>query len=131
LELLYDGPYCVLARSCDWFRVQVGDKTDTISTSHLKPCLDRSPNTPWAAQRGHIPLAAPGPPTRAGDIVTTFRALACFGCCEDVITAWVVARNRFFLPNVRGFLYARAPPGCSRPPHRPGDLNNSAGRRSA
>jgi hypothetical protein len=42
LEPLYNGPYCVLARSWDWFCIQVGDRTDTISTSRLKPCLDLS-----------------------------------------------------------------------------------------
>jgi hypothetical protein len=42
LEPLYDGPYRLLACSQDWFRIQVGDRADTISTSHLKPCLDPS-----------------------------------------------------------------------------------------
>jgi hypothetical protein len=37
----------------------------------------------------------------------------------------------FFLPKARGFLYARAPPGCSSPPHRPCGNNDSAGCRSA
>jgi hypothetical protein len=63
--------------------------------------------TPWATQSGHVPLAthgaAPGLPTRAGDVVNTFRAFACFGCCEDIITAWVGAQNRFFSPKPGGF----------------------------
>jgi hypothetical protein len=42
LEPLYDGPYRVLARSQDWFYIQVGDRTDTISTRRLKPSLDLS-----------------------------------------------------------------------------------------
>jgi hypothetical protein len=37
LEPLYDGPCSVLARIRDWFCLQVSDRTDTISTSCLKP----------------------------------------------------------------------------------------------
>jgi transposase InsO family protein len=40
LEWLYNGPYRVLTRSRDFFRLQMGDRTDTVSTSRLKPCLD-------------------------------------------------------------------------------------------
>jgi hypothetical protein len=52
LEPLYDGPYHVLTRSLDFFRLQIGGRTDTVSTSHLKPCLD--------------PVAAPAVPPRQG-----------------------------------------------------------------
>jgi hypothetical protein len=40
LELLYDGPYCMLTKSRDFFQLQIGGRTDTVSTSCLKPCLD-------------------------------------------------------------------------------------------
>jgi hypothetical protein len=68
--------------------------------------------TPWAAQSDQIPLAAcgatpPGPPTCAGDVAITLRALACFGCCEDVITAWVGARNHCFSPTAGVFCTLR------------------------
>jgi hypothetical protein len=46
LEPLYDGPYRVLARSLDCFSIQVGNKTDTLSTSCLKHCLES-----WRCQR--------------------------------------------------------------------------------
>jgi hypothetical protein len=58
LEPLYEGPYSVLARSRDWFRIQVGNRTDTISTSHLKPCLDPSAPPAEPRRRGR----PPGPP---------------------------------------------------------------------
>jgi hypothetical protein len=52
LEPLYGGPYHVLACSRDWFRLQVGDRTDTISTSCLKPCLDLSAPPAEPRRRG-------------------------------------------------------------------------------
>jgi hypothetical protein len=48
LAPLYNGPYRVLTRSLDFFRLQIGDRTDTVSTSGLKPCMD--------------PVAAPAAP---------------------------------------------------------------------
>jgi hypothetical protein len=50
LAPLYDGPYHVLARIREFFRLQMLDRTDTVSTSHLKPCMD--------------PAAAPAAPPR-------------------------------------------------------------------
>ncbi len=41
LAAAYDGPYLVLERSLRYFKLQVGDRTDTFSTFRLKPC--RSP----------------------------------------------------------------------------------------
>jgi Integrase core domain len=52
LAPLYDGPYRVLTRSRDFFRLQMGDRTDTVSTSRLKLCLD--------------PAAVPAAPPRRG-----------------------------------------------------------------
>jgi hypothetical protein len=52
LAPLYDGPDQVLTRSCDFLRLQMGDRTDTVSTRCLKPCLD--------------PAAAPATPPRHG-----------------------------------------------------------------
>jgi hypothetical protein len=52
LELLYDSPFCVLIRSRDFFQLQIGSRTDMVSTSNLKPCLD--------------PAAAPAAPLRRG-----------------------------------------------------------------
>jgi hypothetical protein len=61
LELLYDGPYRMLARSRDWFRIQVGNRTDTISTSHLKPTPPGlGPGTVFSPQ-GQGFFVRPGP----------------------------------------------------------------------
>jgi hypothetical protein len=40
LEPFYNGPYRVLTRSCNFFRLQIGGRTDTVSTGRFKPCLD-------------------------------------------------------------------------------------------
>jgi hypothetical protein len=107
LEPLYDGPYRVLARSRDWFRIQVGDRTDTISTSRHEPCLDLStppagPRRQGQPQSGHIPLAARGAtantPGCAGGPYNTFCAFTCAGRCEAANTTWAGAQNRFFSP---------------------------------
>jgi hypothetical protein len=66
LEPLYNGPYHVLARIRDWFRIQVSDRNDTIFTSHLKPCLDPSAPTAEPRRQGR----PSGPPT-----MVTFRWL--------------------------------------------------------
>jgi hypothetical protein len=56
LAPLSDGPYFVLTRSCDFFRLQMGGRTDTVSTSRRKPCMD--PAAPPAAppHRGRPPV---------------------------------------------------------------------------
>jgi len=38
LAALYDGPYLVLERSLHFFKLQVGSRTDTVSTHRLKAC---------------------------------------------------------------------------------------------
>jgi len=38
LQPLYDGPYLVHERSLRFFKLQMGDKTDVVSTSRLKSC---------------------------------------------------------------------------------------------
>jgi hypothetical protein len=38
LQPLYDGPYLVLERSLRFFKLQLGDKSDVVSTSRLKAC---------------------------------------------------------------------------------------------
>jgi hypothetical protein len=66
LSPAYDGPFAVLERSTHFFKLQIGTRTDTVSTHRLKPC--RAPeDTPVALppRRGR-PLAPTPPP-----IVTT------------------------------------------------------------
>jgi hypothetical protein len=55
LAPLYDGPYRVLTRSRDFFRLQMGDRTDTVFTSRLKPCLDPAAAPAAPPGRGHPP----------------------------------------------------------------------------
>jgi hypothetical protein len=38
LSAAYDGPFRVLERSLRFFKLQVGSRTDTVSTLRLKPC---------------------------------------------------------------------------------------------
>ena len=60
----YTGPFKVLRRSLHTFQVQVGTKTETISTHRLKSCV--SPPDMTAAEpprRGRPPLAPPGAQT--------------------------------------------------------------------
>jgi hypothetical protein len=45
LEPLYDGPYLVLTRSRDYFRLQIGDS--------LKPCTDSAAAPAALPRRGH------------------------------------------------------------------------------
>jgi len=47
LSPLYDGPYLVLERSVRFFKLQIGDRTDTVSTLRLKAC--RTPPDAQAA----------------------------------------------------------------------------------
>ncbi len=59
LAAAYDGPFLVLERSLRFFKLQVGDRVDTVSTLRLKPCT--SPSDVPVAQpprRGRPPAAA-------------------------------------------------------------------------
>jgi hypothetical protein len=60
----YTGPFKVLRRSLHTFQVQVGNRTETISTHCLKTCISSSDTA--AAEpprRGRPPLAQPGAQT--------------------------------------------------------------------
>ena len=59
LSPLYVGPYAVLAAGGKFFKLAVGDKTETVSIDRLKPHLGLSPLVPATP-------AARGRPTRAG-----------------------------------------------------------------
>jgi hypothetical protein len=66
LEAAYDGPFLVLERSLRFFKLQIGNKVDTVSTLRLKPC--KSPPDVEVAQpprRGRPPVAAAAPPQMA------------------------------------------------------------------
>lgn len=64
LSPTYDGPYRVLSRSPHFFRLQLGDRSDTVSVHRLKPAFlpdDAVPAVP--PKRGRPPRAAsPLPP---------------------------------------------------------------------
>jgi hypothetical protein len=62
LSPLYDGPFLVLERSLHFFKVQIGSRTEVISTHRLKPCHtpeDAQPAEP--PRRGRPPNAARPP----------------------------------------------------------------------
>jgi hypothetical protein len=62
LSPLYDGPFLVLERSLHFFKIQIGARTETISTHRLKPCHtpeDAQPAEP--PRRGRPPNAARTP----------------------------------------------------------------------
>jgi hypothetical protein len=59
LAAAYDGPFLVLERSLRFFKLQIGDRVDTVSTLRLKACT--SPSDVPVAQpprRGRPPAAA-------------------------------------------------------------------------
>ena len=60
----YTGPFKVLRRSLHTFQVQVGNRSETISTHRLKTCIS-SPDMAAAVppRRGRPPLAQPGAET--------------------------------------------------------------------
>ena len=58
----YDGPYAVIARGDQFFTLQMGDRTDTVSTSRLKPAPNTA--TPAIPPRRGRPRAAPDAPGR-------------------------------------------------------------------
>jgi hypothetical protein len=63
LAAAYDGPFLVLERSLRFFKLQIGDRIDTVSTLRLKPCT--SPPDVIVAQpprRGRHAAAAAAPP---------------------------------------------------------------------
>ena len=68
LAPLDDGPYKVLQRSLRTFRLQMGDKQDTVSTSGLKAVQadpDMQPAEPsWHGRPWKPPAQAPGPSKR-------------------------------------------------------------------
>jgi hypothetical protein len=71
----YTGPFKVLRRATHTFQVQVGNRTETISTHRLKACVSSSDTA--AAEpprRGRPPLAQSGaktPKQKPGDITTS------------------------------------------------------------
>jgi hypothetical protein len=72
LAAAYDGPFLVLERSLRFFKLQVGDRVDTVSTLRLKPCTSppdvivaqppRRERPPAATAKQASPV--PTPPTR-------------------------------------------------------------------
>ena len=61
LAPLYDGPYLVLKRSLRTFRLQIGNKQDTVSTSRLKAALTAPGVQPAQPRRRGRPRKTPAP----------------------------------------------------------------------
>ena len=77
LSPLYDGPFLVLERSLHFFKVQVGTRSEIISTHRLKPC--HTPEDAQAAEpprRGRPPNAAK-PPTVVRHPLSVSRQQSC------------------------------------------------------
>jgi transposase InsO family protein len=65
LSPLYSGPYRVLERSLRFFKLQIGDKIDTVSTLRLKAAyLPASALPAQPPRRGRPPRSAVAPPPR-------------------------------------------------------------------
>jgi hypothetical protein len=79
LLLLYVGPYTVLRRFLHHFILQIGDKTDKVSTLQLKPCSDSKAPPP------HCPL--PGCPQG------TFRLAQRKGAAAGTVSSWSAAKG--------------------------------------
>jgi hypothetical protein len=142
LEPLYNGPYQVLAHSRDWFCIQVGDRTDSISTSHLKPCLDLSAPPAEPRCRGRPPgppkavtfrwpaveplpthlavLAVPATPSSPSPVLAAARPPTSPGLGPGTV----------FSPQRQGFFVRRAPTRRRGPLHRLGGRNATGGHRS-
>jgi hypothetical protein len=61
---LYSSPYLVLERSLHFFKLQIGEKTDTVSSHRLKAChIPDDTAVAVTPRRGRPPLAAPDPLT--------------------------------------------------------------------
>jgi hypothetical protein len=58
LSPLYDGPYLVLERSLHTFKLQMGDRMDTVSTSRLKTCMAPPPPRRMSPSPCHLAVAA-------------------------------------------------------------------------
>jgi len=69
LAAMYDGPYLVLERSRNFFKIQLGERVDTVSTHRLKAC--HPPPGMEAAlppRRGRPPAPPPGLPATSGGL---------------------------------------------------------------
>ncbi|MFN9940584.1 MAG: hypothetical protein ACK56I_14020, partial [bacterium] len=62
LSPLYDGPFLVLERSLHFFKVQLGSRTEIISTQRLKPCHTPEDAQPAESPRRGRPPNAARPP---------------------------------------------------------------------
>ena len=59
LQPLYDGPYLVLERSLRTFKLQIGERTDNVSTSHLKACQVPPDAAAAPPRRGRLSILRP------------------------------------------------------------------------
>jgi hypothetical protein len=63
LPPLYAGPYTVLEQGENVFRLQVGEREETVSVDRLKPHTGEEPVQPAAPpKRGRLPCRLPHPP---------------------------------------------------------------------
>jgi hypothetical protein len=72
LSPLYSGPYRVLERSLRFFKLQIGDKTDTVSTLRLKAAYLPASAVPAVPPRRGRPPKRPEPAVPAPVKKVTF-----------------------------------------------------------
>jgi hypothetical protein len=115
LSPLYDGPYLVLERSLHFFKVQIGTKTETISTHRLKPC-----HTPEDSQAAKPPRRGRPPNTAKPSVVSMpqlsgSRQQSCFSAKVSPSTPKQRRRVSFARPQITSGL----PPPLHPPPTPP------------
>ena len=65
LSFLYRGPYRVLRQSENFFIIQIGDISDSVSVDRLKPVISSVPGVTPVRSWPHLnPASIPGPPVK-------------------------------------------------------------------
>ena len=130
LTPLYDGPFAVLSRSAQHFKIQMGTREEVISTSRLKPCSDpdaavaqpRRRSWPPGQLRVRFNLRALPPACTTPDqpaaqpsqpcIWPHFPAVPGGPLAPPARTTAIPGPEPFFSRNTTGFLYAPGPVSC-------------------
>jgi len=63
LSQKYSGPYRILERSAKIYKLQIGDRVETVSADRLKPHKGDEPEPAVPPRRGRPPIVSSSPPT--------------------------------------------------------------------
>jgi len=119
LSPVYDGPYLVLERSLHFFKLQMGARTDTVSTHRLKPC--HAPLGMEAAvppRRGRPLGRQPGLPATSGGLRRTPPATSGVPLAPAKKRVGFVTKPTFLLPPPSAAADTGRPRRMVRPPVR-------------